>query len=100
MKRMRKAAETSESEERPLRGPKARNLVWPKQHKKQKPFNSILGFPGEGPHRVKDFGDSVKCSECFLLKWRVSLNGDAGKCEKCKNVRKRRTEMMKCRVCA
>ena len=42
----------------------------------------------------------MKCSECFLIKWRVSRNGDAGKCEKCKNVRKRGTEMMKCRVCA
>ena len=34
------------------------------------------------------------------MPWRVSRNGDAGKCERCKNVRKRGTEMMKCRVCA
>ena len=68
--------------------------------REQKQFNSTLGYPGEGPPRVKDFGNSVKCSECDLVPWRVSRNGDPGKCEECKNVRKRGTEMMKCKVCA
>ena len=52
--------------------------------RERKQFNSTLGYPGEGPPRVKDFGDSVKCSECDIVPWRVSRNGDAGKCENAK----------------
>ena len=103
-KTTKKDAEANESGRRSLRGSRARYRTRPEQHiirkKKQKQFNSTLGYPGEGPQRVKDFGDSVKCADCYLVPWRVSRNGDAGKCEKCKNVRKRGTEMMKCRVCA
>ena len=50
--------------------------------RERKQFNSTLGYPGEGPPRVKDFGDSVKCSECDIVPWRVSRNGDAGKVRK------------------
>ena len=46
--------------------------------KGRKQFNCTLGYPGEGPPKVKDFGDSVKCSECDIVPWRVSRNGDAG----------------------
>ena len=87
-----------------LRGPKARNRMEPERQgsgeRKPREFDSTLGYPGEGPQRVQDFGINEKCSECVLVPWRVSRGGDAGKCEKCKNVRKRGTEMMKCRVCA
>ena len=96
-------ARTKRSCRRSVKGPQARYREKSERRafkKEQKQFDSTLGYPGEGPQRVKDFGDSVKCSECDLVTWRVSRNGDAGKCEKCKNVRKRGTEMMKCRVCA
>ena len=63
-------------------------------------FDSTLGYPGEGPPRVPDFGSMERCGACDLTPWRVSRGGNAGKCERCKNVRKRGTEMVKCRVCA
>ena len=56
--------------------------------------------PGEGPPRVPDLGFMERCSECDLTTWRVSRAGKAGKCELCKNERKRGTEMEKYRVCA
>ena len=63
-------------------------------------FDSTLGYPGEGPPRVPDFGSMERCNSCDLAPWRVSRGGNARKCERCKNVRKRGTEMVKCRVCA
>ena len=63
-------------------------------------FDSTLGYPGEGPPRVPDFGAMEKCVSCDLAPCRVSRGGNAGKCERCKNVRKRGSEMVKCRVCA
>ena len=63
-------------------------------------FDSALGYPGEGPPRVPDFGAMEKSVSCDLAPWRVSRGGNALKCERCKNVRKRGTEMVKCRVCA
>ena len=52
-------------------------------------FDSTLGYPGEGPPRVPDFGAMERCGSCDLAPWRVSRGGNAGKCE-----------MVKCRVCA
>ena len=45
-------------------------------------------------------GSMERCSSCDLAPWRVRRGGNAGKCERCENVRKRGTEMVKCRVCA
>ena len=59
-------------------------------------FDSTLGYPAKS----HQFGSMERCSVCDLVPWRVSRGGDAGKCERCKNVRKRGTEMVKCRVCA
>ena len=98
-----KRVEANIDGKRLLRGSKARNRWMPERQKrkrKQREFDSTLGYPGEGPQRVQDFGIYEKCTECVLVPWTVSRGGDAGKCEKCKNVRKRGSQMMKCRVCA
>ena len=63
-------------------------------------FDSTLGYPGEGPPRVPDFGSMERCNSCDLAPWRASRGGNAGKCERCQNVRRRGTEMVKCKVCA
>ena len=56
-------------------------------------FDSALGYPGEDPPRVPDFGSMERCNSCDLAPWRVSRGGNEGKCERCKNVRKRGTEV-------
>ena len=61
-------------------------------------FDSTLGYPGEGPPRVPDLGSMERCNSCDLAPWRVSRGGNAGKCDRWKKVRKRGTEMVKCRV--
>ena len=96
-------AEENTCAERPLRGPRPSNRMGPHQEDsefKALEFDSTLGYPGEGPPRVPDLGSMERCNSCDLAPWRVSRGGNAGKCEKCKNVRKRGTEMVKCRVCA
>ena len=53
-------------------------------------FDSTLGYPGEGPPRVPDFGAMERCGSRDLAPWRVSRGGNAGKCERCKQVEKMR----------
>ena len=50
-------------------------------------FDSTLGYTGEGPPRVPDFGSMERCTDCDLTPWRVSRGGNAGKCESAGNVR-------------
>ena len=86
-----------------LRGSKARNCWMPEQKKGKESkeiSTALLVTRVKARKECKDFGIYEKCTECVLVPWRVSRGGDAGKCEKCKNVRKRGTQMMRCRVCA
>ena len=89
-----KRVEAKKGGRRLLRGSKARNRLVPERQEKgrRKPreFDSSLGYPGEGPQRVQDFGIYEKCFECDLVPWRVSRGGDPGKCEKCKKCEKKR----------
>ena len=57
-------------------------------------------YPGEGPPRVPDLGRMEIRSECSFTMRRVTRGGKAGKCEICKNERKRDTETMKRSVCS
>ena len=49
-------------------------------------FDSTLRYLGEGPPRIPDFGSMERCNSCDLAPRRVSRGGNAGTCERCKNV--------------
>ena len=96
-------AEENNCGERSLNGSRPSNRMGLRQEDsefKALEFDSTPGYPGDGPPRVSELGSMERCNDCDLTPWRVSRGGSAGKCQRCKHVRKRGTEMVKCRVCA
>ena len=52
-------------------------------------YDSTLGFPGEGPPRVPNFGSVERCTDCDVVPWRASRVGNAGKVERWMHEKKR-----------
>ena len=95
-------AEENKCGERSSSGSRPSNRMEPRQEDsefKALECDGTLGYAGEGA-RVPDLGSLERCNVCDVTPWRVLRGGNAGKCERCKNVRKSDTEMVKCRVCA
>ena len=85
-------AEENRSDEGPMRGSRPDKRTEPRRCDSEFiaiELDSTMGYPGEGRPRVPDFGSMERCEFCDLAPWRVSRGGNAGKCERCKNVRKK-----------